>query len=332
MYSVSILVPIYNAERYIERCVRSLFEQTYENLEFVFVDDCSPDASISILNRVVEEYPARKSQMKLIRNESNRGASASKNIAVENATGEFVCFVDSDDWIELNAVELLVSEQLKTDADVVWGRMLMHTDKGVIELGEPSYLNKDEWVKCYCRLTTGIVMTNSRRIIRRELLIRFGIRSADGFNYAEDKLFMSQVAYYANGFSMIDDYVYNYNRLNELSATAKQGADFNPLIFQQESGSIRLIESFFSDKEEAYYSEVGRARMRYLKNHMDWALQSSSCKGFKMIVEQIESSCPMFWDEIGWNSWKRPLYKNYCYMKYFSGVKSRVKHLLRGGE
>ena len=328
MYSVSILVPIYKVERYIERCVRSLFEQTYENLEFVFVDDCSPDASISILNRIVEEYPARKSRIKLIRNESNRGASASKNIAIENATGEFVCFVDSDDWIELNAVELLVSEQLKTGADVVWGRMLMHTDHGVIELGEPSYLNKDEWVKCYCRLTTGIVMTNSRRIIRRELLNRFGIRSADGFNYAEDKLFMSQVAYYANGFSTIDDYVYHYNRQNDLSATAKQGADFNPSIFRQESGSIHLIERFFSDKEESYYSEAGRARMRYLKSNLEWALQSSSRQGFQMVVDQIEGSCPEFWDEIGWNSWKIPLYRNYCYMKYFSGIKRKMKHFI----
>jgi len=328
MYSVSILVPIFKVERYIERCVRSLFEQTYENLEFVFVDDCSPDASISILNRIVEEYPARKSRIKLIRNESNRGASASKNIAIENATGEFVCFVDSDDWIELNAVELLVSKQLKTGADVVWGKMLMHTDHGVIELGEPSYLNKDEWVKCYCRLTTGIVMTNSRRIINRELLNRHNIRSIEGCNYAEDKLLMSQVAYFANGFSTIDDFIYHYNRQNGFSATANQESVFNTDVFKQESGSIQQIVLFFSDKEKAFYEEVSRARMRYLKVAMDRSVRHSSRKGFKLVVEQIKSSDPAFWSEIGWNSWKRFLYGSYYYMRLFPKVKRIVKRVI----
>ena len=97
MYKVSILVPVHNVEKFIEKCARSLFEQTYENLEYVFVDDCSPDKSMDVLERVVDEYPTRKSQIKVVRNAVNKGASESKNIAVANATGEFVSFVDSDD-------------------------------------------------------------------------------------------------------------------------------------------------------------------------------------------------------------------------------------------
>lgn len=328
MYTVSILVPVYNVERYIERCVRSLFSQTYENLEYIFVDDCSPDESISTLLTVAEEYPLRKSQIKLVRNGFNRGASASKNIAIDNATGEFVCFVDSDDWIEENAVELLVSQQLKTGADVVWGKMLMHTSGGIVALEEPSYRNKAEWITCYCHLTAGIVMTNSRRIISRDLLNRHSIRSKEGFNYAEDKLLMSQVAYYANDFSTIDDFIYHYNRQNDLSATAKSRGAFNTDVFRQESGSIQLIESFFSDKEDLYYNEIGRARMRYLKKSLDHAVRCSSHKGFNMVVEQIESSKPSFLSEIGWDSWKRVLYGNYYYVKYSSIVKKIVKRFI----
>ena len=329
MFKVSILVPIYNAEKYFERCVRSLFEQTYENIEFVFVDDCSSDASISILRIVAEEYPSRKKQIKLIQNSFNRGASASKNIAIDNSTGDFVCFVDADDWIEIDAVELLVSQQNKTGADVVWGKMLMHTNSGTIELGEPNYANKTEWILCYCRLTTGLVMTNSRRIIRRNLLSRYNIKSVEGFNYAEDKLLMSQVAYYANGFSTIENIIYHYNRQNDSAATTKQGfSGFNIDVFRQESGSIHTIETFFSDKEQLYKDEIGKARVRFLRDYLDRAIHSKSQEGFYLIVNQIKSSNPYYWDVIGWNNWKRFLYGNYYYMRYSPTIKRRIKHLI----
>lgn len=329
MYKVSILVPIYRVEKYIERCARSLFEQTYENLEYVFVDDCSPDNSIAILESLVEKYPMRKNQFRLIRNETNRGASASKNVALDNSTGDFVCFVDSDDWMELEAVELLVKEQLKTGVDVVWGRMLMHTNEGNLQLGEPRYKNKHEWLLCYCNLTTGIVMTNSRRIIRRSLFEKYNIRSVEGFNYSEDKLLMSQVAYYANGFSAIDDCIYHYNRQNSLSATAKQDEAFNTEIFRQESANIQFIERFFSDKEDVYYDEVGKARMRYLERYLDQAVRSSSREGFGLVVQQISTSNQRFLKEIGWHTWKRHLYGNYFYMKYFPKLKRKMKHFIK---
>ena len=75
---VSILVPIYNVERYIERCARSVFEQTYKNLEFIFVDDCSPDKSVKILERVAEDYPQWKGRIKILHHDYNRGLAAAR--------------------------------------------------------------------------------------------------------------------------------------------------------------------------------------------------------------------------------------------------------------
>ena len=329
MYKVSILVPVYNVERFIERCARSLFEQTYPDIEYVFVDDCSPDASIHILLRVAGEYPERKECIKLIVNERNQGASSSKNIAIENATGEFVCFVDADDWMERDAVELLVKEQLKTNADVVWGNALMHTDNDQVELCEPHYKDKQQWLLCYCRFTTGLVMTNWKRIIRRELFVKHGIRSAPGFNYSEDKLLMSQVAYYAQSFSTIRNVVYHYNRQNCLSATAQQlNNNFNLDVFRQEYGSLNFIETFFSDKETIYNEEAAKAKIRYLKGKMNDALCCSSQEGFRAVVNCINTSNPKYWGEIGWNSWKRAFYGNYYYMRYFPKVKRSVKRML----
>ena len=104
MYLVSILVPVYKVEDYIERCARSLFEQTYSNLEFIFVDDCSPDDSVEILGRIMDDYPARKEAVRIIRHNHNRGSAASRNTALDNGSGEFVFAVDSDDWLELDGL------------------------------------------------------------------------------------------------------------------------------------------------------------------------------------------------------------------------------------
>lgn len=76
-YTVSILVPVYGVEKYIERCARSIFEQKYRNPDIVFVDDCTPDKSIDILKRVLEDYPKRKAQTRIIRHEQNRGFASS---------------------------------------------------------------------------------------------------------------------------------------------------------------------------------------------------------------------------------------------------------------
>lgn len=121
-YRVSILVPIYGVEQYIERRARSLFEQTCQELEYVFVNDCTPDKSMELLSGVLEDYPERKGAVKIVNHEKNRGLAASRNTGVENATGEFVCLVDSDDWLERNAVEVLLEGQQKKDADMVSGK------------------------------------------------------------------------------------------------------------------------------------------------------------------------------------------------------------------
>lgn len=111
MITVSICVPVYGVERYIERCARSVFEQTYDNIEYIFVDDCSPDHSIDILKNVIEEYPARKPNVRIVRHEHNRGLAAARNTAIDNAGGDFVLHIDSDDYIPSDYVSLLATKQ-----------------------------------------------------------------------------------------------------------------------------------------------------------------------------------------------------------------------------
>ena len=117
MMKVSILVPVYGVEKFIEKCARSLLGQTYENIEYIFVDDCSPDKSVEILENVIAQY--NREPVSIIRHEKNKGLGASRLTALKAATGDYILNVDSDDFIELDAVSLLVEEAVKMQADVV---------------------------------------------------------------------------------------------------------------------------------------------------------------------------------------------------------------------
>lgn len=328
MYKVSILVPIFNAEKYIEKCARSLFEQTYQDLEYVFVNDDSPDASISVLKKVLEDYPERKGQTKIIHNEHNIGCAGSKNNAIENATGEFVSFVDSDDWIDKNAIELLVQRQITTETDVIWGQMTVHTRDGIMEVAEPTYKDKHDWIMNYiCADGNGALLSSSRRIIRRSVLEINNIKSAVGLDFSEDQYFMNQVAYYANGFSMIKENVYHYNKMNDQSMTGMTNSKKpHAEISNQVIGNLQLIEDFFSDKERIYYEAAATAKMIFLKEAMDSALRSSSKERFQLAVKYIKFSNPEFLYVIGWDKnllWKW-LHGNYYYRKYFPVIKRMI--------
>src|SRR5574344_2358361 len=107
MPKVSIIIPIYNVEKYIEKCARSLFEQTEEDLEFIFVNDCTRDCSMQILNEVIKDYPSRKNQIKIITNEINQGLPFTHQRGQKEATGEYIIHCDSDDWVDINMYRML---------------------------------------------------------------------------------------------------------------------------------------------------------------------------------------------------------------------------------
>ena len=104
---VTISVAIYNVAPYIEECVRSLYEQTLEDIEILLVDDCSPDDSIEIAMRVLEEYPERKGRVRAIRHPQNQGTSDTKRDGILEAQGEYVIVIDGDDYVDRRMAEVM---------------------------------------------------------------------------------------------------------------------------------------------------------------------------------------------------------------------------------
>lgn len=117
---VSVVIPTYKVEQYIERCARSLFEQTLDSIEYIFVDDCSPDNSIAVMQKVLEEYPHRKDQVKIIRHEVNQGVGAARNHGVAACSGDYIIHCDPDDWVDLNMYENMYNKAVECSADMVY--------------------------------------------------------------------------------------------------------------------------------------------------------------------------------------------------------------------
>lgn len=117
---VSIIIPVYNVSKYIERCLRSALDQSWKDLEIILVDDCTPDDSMDIVRSVLETS-SRSDIVTILKHEKNRGLSAARNTGVRQAAGDYLYFLDSDDYLPANGIELLVDAAVRYDVDFVIG-------------------------------------------------------------------------------------------------------------------------------------------------------------------------------------------------------------------
>lgn len=205
---VSILVPVYGVEKHIEECAVSLFEQTYEELEYVFVDDCSPDDSIKKLQDILYRYPQRQPQVHIIRHERNRGLGAARKTALAAATGEFVMVVDSDDVVMTDAVEKLYQRQQQTNADIIDGGFCRLTSQGREPAVVPYHGSKESMLRLVLLQNT-LPHQLWARLVRRSLYTDNQITSIEGVNMAEDYAVIPRLLYCGSR-AYIDDVIYLY--------------------------------------------------------------------------------------------------------------------------
>lgn len=282
---VSVLLAVYNVESYIEKCCKSLFEQTYDNLEFIFVDDKSPDNSFEILQQVLAKYPSRKKQVHIIHHEKNKGLAASRNTSVMAASGEFVMFVDPDDWIEPNSVELLVDKQVRTDADIVYGQVFIHHPNYVEHSIEPEYADKNAMALHYTQLTVDHTMW--KRLIRRSLFETYHLRWHEGWNHGEDHYMMPQLTWYASKVERIDESIYHYNRTREnsgLCSLKRVKKDWD-----NELDIISFLTTFFDGKDERIVESLKETKVRYLIGCLGLAYSNRMRRKYNEIASMLYS-------------------------------------------
>lgn len=246
MITVSICVPVYGVERYIERCARSVFEQTYDNIEYIFVDDCSPDHSIDILKNVIEEYPARKPNVRIVRHEHNRGLAAARNTAIDNAEGEFVLHIDSDDYIPSDYVSLLAAKQGGGNHDIVVNRVVTIINGKKNPWPVEVNPNKEAYLRdILTRKTVGQV---AGKLIRRSLYEDHSIRNVEGINNSEDFQVYSQLLYYANSVGVEGNAEYMYDLGNGRSISNSHKEESEMQLFQ----TIEILRRFYRKNSPKY--------------------------------------------------------------------------------
>ncbi len=253
---VSVIVPIYNVEKYISACARSLFEQTFKDVEYIFVNDCSTDRSLQRLEDVAARYALP--HLQLISHERNRGSGAARLTAMEHAHGEFIMFADSDDFVPPHAIETLVKRQAETGADMVDGATDNFAEGVCFDKQLP--FKGPHFVE---RLIIGNTVPHHLwgRLIRRNLFTRHEIRFTEGVNQAEDYSVIPRVAYYAER-AWTDEVVYHY-RIDR-NGTFTDG--ISPKHLNSFLKANRIIAAFFQDKGKQYLYplQVGLINTGYL--------------------------------------------------------------------
>lgn len=218
-YEVSIIVPIYKAEKYIEECAKSLFEQDFISIEYIFIDDCSPDSSIQQLKDIIETYPNRREDTKIIRNKSNLGSGATRGVGMGYATGEYVIQIDADDWIEPNMIRLLYQKAKKEKADIVccdyYLESMSHSD--VVSFIIPS--DKYKAVNTFAIMPT-YMNYFWNKLVRRGLYLENNIDFPNGVSLGDDLYVTFKLVFLANKVVQINQPLYHYNQLNTHSITS----------------------------------------------------------------------------------------------------------------
>ena len=283
MKTVSVLLPVYNVEHFIQRCAESVFGQTYENLDIVFVDDCSPDNSIQVMLDTLERYPHRKSQTRVVRHMKNRGLAAARNTGVDAAMGEYLMHVDSDDYLDKEAVSRCVEKMECTDADVVvFDVNHVYPTKVVVDrISLPQ--SKDDYLELLLSRKTRINIWGA--LYKTDLYKNNHIEAIEGANLGEDYTVTPRLIYYACKVESIPIPLYNYIHYNDNSYTYK----FSYKSVLSHIDILKLLRSFFHDKDNGKYLKCIDYGETMLKSTalLKWALTDNESQYLDMVKKSF---------------------------------------------
>lgn len=238
MDKISIVVAVYNAEKTLKKCVDSLLNQTYNNIEIILVNDCSKDNSLDIC----KEYSKANDNVKVISNDRNSGVSDTRNNGIDNSTGEYICFVDSDDYVESNYIEVLYYYYQKYNTVPICGfvyhdeynhakpvKYSWSGDEGLVSLGEAFKLKSELYLTALWN-----------KLFDRKLIVDRNIRFDTNVSVGEDLRF--SVDYFIKNnvdkICVLSEPLYHYMKLTDNSLMSNFVDNFD-----REKDNLDLIRS-----------------------------------------------------------------------------------------
>ncbi len=269
---ISIIIPVYNAQNYIAKCLDSLINQTYKNLEIICVDDCSKDDSLKILR----QYEQSDNRIIVLHNESNKGPATARNMALERMTGEYLMFCDNDDTYTPQMCEKMLDALLVNNVDLAFCK-----SNFVYESDYRPFDRIEEYINAmptgfidFSKMDKGIVnVVLWNKIFKAEILKKYNIKFPDGITHEDDAFVFMYVSVINSAFC-IETKLYNYllrdtsYRATSFFYKAKQKIRFDALrslqyvyIFMKKNGIWSFSKSYFLHCEN---NELG-AFVNYLK-------------------------------------------------------------------
>ncbi len=248
LFRISIIIPIYNVSQYIERCLNSVTAQSYRNIECILVDDCSPDNSIEKCEKIISNYKG-PIEFKILHHKRNRGLSAARNTGTDAATGEYIYYLDSDDEITPDCIELFVDEAKKhPEAEMICGDSIepYEGQQRVYHFDDYKYYDNNTLIR-YCLLCPQQAMpiTAWNKLIKLEFIRENALCFGEGLIH-EDVLWIYKSVLRMNHLILLPcrTYIYHLNDASIISTTD---------IIKRSHSMIKILAEIANNLEEPLY-------------------------------------------------------------------------------
>ncbi len=239
---ISVIVPAYNAEKYINKCIDSILNQTYKDFELIIINDCSKDNT----DKIIKKY--KDSRIKYIKNKENKGIGYNRNLGIKESKGEYICFIDSDDYIRKDFLELMHERCIKDDLDLCICDYNYVFENGkikkvILDSFENTNLDKNP------KLLVDIPLGPCNKMYKKSIITNNKIKFNETLKY-EDVPFVASALFYSNNIGKIDEAL-NYFSVHENSETTiRDDKVFD--IFKE----LDIVKEIYKDEKNLYLNEL----------------------------------------------------------------------------
>lgn len=243
---VSVIVPVYGVEKFVEHCAVSLMEQTLDGIECIFVDDCSPDNSVDIIRDIISRYPDRDAR--IVSHSRNCGLPAARNTGLGLATGKYVFHCDGDDWIEPDMLEKMYAVAEKSQADIVYCDFYLSYEKNERYMSNLCLESGEELLRQ--GFLSGAVKYNVwNKLVRRRLYTDNGIVFPDGHSMGED-MTMIRLTACAERVKYLPEALYHYVQTNSSAFSKTQSLKQLDDIQYNVDATVSFLREKYGDNIE----------------------------------------------------------------------------------
>lgn len=287
---ISVIVPIYNAAQYISRAIDSVLAQDQRDFELILINDGSTDNSLDICNQYVQ-----KDRRIHVVDQKNNGVSSARNSGLQHSKGDYVCFIDADDWVGDNYLSALLAAVSKSNFDFAISNIKKHLPHKILD-GRPftkKMLKSETFAPEDFFEKENFILGNPPfgKLFKKSIIEKYQLRFDETLKNGEDFIFVLQYALQCKSIIFVNEYTYNYNLQSESSVTQKYFKNYYQHLKNTKDAYFRIVEKYGNISEEEklyqYFRVASKAVLEEGKVHNGMSF-AERYKSIKTIVAKSE--------------------------------------------